>query len=164
MKQNLDSLRAEIPDYLESRHLVVFHGYSRITDSLPVVYWDSLRHPDFRVFVQAGESAGVSMMVFHARELSGELVDDALARMEESELPREEVRSYDRRLRELRAYEGFTCEIELSFDLGPRTYMFNLRTAWYDELEDMLDEIDAAYPAPEEDDDGPISGGYFSRN
>ncbi len=165
MKQNLDTLRGEIPDYVESRNLVVFPGYARHTEGLPVVYWDVLQHPDYRSFVQAAECAGVRLMVFHARELSADLVDDALARLEESELPREEVRSYEHLLRELRAYEGFTCEIELSFDLGSRTYLFNLRTDWYDELEDILDEIEASCAASgEEDDEGPMGGGYFSRN
>ena len=69
------------------------------------------------------------------------------------------------RLRELRAYDGFTCAIELSFDENGRVFMFELRTDWYEEFSDLLDEIDSAIPHAEDDepDEGPI-GGYFSKN
>ena len=64
----------------------------------------------------------------------------------------------------MRAYDGFTCAIELSFDFEGRAYIFDLRTEWYEEFNDMLDDIEAAIPDEDEDDDeGPI-GGYFSKN
>jgi len=37
----------------------------------------------------------------------------------------------------LRAYEGFTCALELSFDLQARVYLFNLRAEWYEEYLDL---------------------------
>jgi hypothetical protein len=50
----------------------------------------------------------------------------------------------------------------LSFDYQGRLYLFGLRTEWYDELSDIVDEIDASLPEPDEGDDD--MGGYFSRN
>jgi hypothetical protein len=66
----------------------------------------------------------------------------------------------ERRLREMRRYEGYTCQIELSFDLPPRIYVFDLRTEWFQELSDMLDQIDEASDEP----DLPGPSGYFSKN
>jgi hypothetical protein len=56
------------------------------------------------------------------------------------------------------------CAIELSFDHDGRVFLFDLRTEWFDEFSEMLDEIQLLVPDPDEgDDDSPISG-YFSRN
>jgi hypothetical protein len=38
-----------------------------------------------------------------------------------------------------------------------------LRTDWYEEFLDILDQIDEAFAAGTEEDGGPM-GGYFSRN
>ncbi len=100
-------------------------------------------------------------MTLHAHEFSEDVIDDALERLEASGLPREERRTMEQRLREMRGYAGFTCQIELSFDLAPRTYVFELRTEWFDELDEILDEIDGA--SGEENEKGPL-GGYYSNN
>ena len=73
-------------------------------------------------------------------------------------------RAIERRLREMRIYQGFTCGIELSFDREGRTYVYDLHTEWFGDFLDTLDEIDSYMPSEgEEDEEGPI-GGYFSRN
>jgi hypothetical protein len=61
----------------------------------------------------------------------------------------------------MRGYSGFTCQIELSFDLAPRVYMFDLRTEWFEDLNEMIDQIDDA--CDERDDEEPMHG-YFSKN
>ena len=150
--------------YLASEGITVFHGYSRALDSPAQVYWDVENHPDFREFLQVGRLAGAKMFVFYHRAFSLDAIDEALDHIEDSELPRDEKRSFENRLRELQAYEGFTCAIELSFDLDGRVYLFELRTEWYEALNDLLAEIDAATEDVEDDEDpGPISG-YFSKN
>jgi len=65
----------------------------------------------------------------------------------------------------LRAYEGFTCLIELFFDKEAQSFLYGLRTDWYNEFLDILDEIDVGEPDvdDEEDQSGPM-GEYFSRN
>jgi len=62
----------------------------------------------------------------------------------------------------MRSYIGFTCQIELSFDLAPRVYVFDLRTEWFDDLNDLLDRVDDA--AHKSEGDSPLGGGYFSKN
>ncbi|HZT39610.1 MAG TPA: hypothetical protein VFA28_17080 [Bryobacteraceae bacterium] len=164
MKQNLDVLKTEIREYLESRRLVIFYGYSRALDALPIVFWDTHGHPDYKEFVSAAEAAGAKLIVLHAREFTSEYVEGAIDRLEECDLSVEERRPLERRLREMRAYDGFTCAIELSFDFEGRAYIFDLRTDWYEEFNDMLDDIEGAMPdADEDEDEGPI-GGYFSKN
>lgn len=164
MKLNLDVLKTEIGEHLDNRKLPVFHGYSRAMDTSPIVFWDTHRYPDYRQFVATGEAAGAKMFVLHARDFSSLLVDNSLEQIEETDFLPEDRRAIERRLRDLRAYDGFTCAIELSFDLLGRVYMFELRTEWYEEFSDLLDEIDAATPGPDEEaDEGPI-GGYFSKN
>ena len=164
MKQNLDVLKTEIREYLETRKLVVFHAFSRGVDTLPMVFWDTRKHPDYREFISAAEAVSTKMIVLHAREFSADYVESAIERLDECELAVEERRPMERRLREMRAYDGFTCAIELSFDVSGRAYIFDLRTDWYEEFNDMLDDIEATIPDEEdEDDEGPI-GGYFSKN
>ena len=81
--------------------------------------------------------------------------------MEDSNLTRDEKRSYETRLRQLQAYEGFTCAVELSFSIEAQTYVFELHTEWYDALSDIVAELDAA--EEDEESDGTL-GGYFSNN
>jgi hypothetical protein len=115
------------------------------------------------MFLETAKQSGVRLVVFHYREFSPDYLGDAADRLEAAELPREDQRRLEHRLGALRDYEGFTCSIELSFDLGCRVYHFSLRTEWYEDLLDILDEIDASYPEEEEEGEEPM-GGYFSRN
>lgn len=163
--QNLDTLKVEIEQYLEQQGFVVFRGFPRLLDSLPLVYWDCDRYPDYKQFLETAKAAAVHMVVFHQREFAAEQIDSALERLEDIELPREEFRAIERRLKEMRMYDGFTCALELSFDYQGRIYVFDLHTEWYDELSDMLDDIHVLDSGTEDDDEGdnPM-GGYFSKN
>jgi hypothetical protein len=163
MKMNLESLRTEIQEYLKSRGMVVFHGYPRSGEASEPVFWDTGRHPDYREFLAAAEAAGVRLVTLHAREFTDGLVEDALERLEGSELPRDERHAIETRLREMRGYDGFICQIELSFDLASRVYIFDLRTEWFDDLHDLLDRVDDSYGEDEENEE-PLGGGYFSKN
>ncbi len=164
MKLDLDRLKREIEEYLEEKDFVVFQGHSRIAGSTPFVYWDTEQHPDFREFLDTAAKCGVRLIVFHHREFSNDYIEDALERLEAAELPRDDQRPIERRLKALRDYEGFTCHLELSFDYQGRGYHFSLRTEWYEDLLDVLDEIDASLPEEEEDEGEEPMGGYFSRN
>lgn len=162
MSLNLDELKTEVLQHLEKQEFVVFHGYSRLADTDSFVAWDTERQPAYQKFLDTAKKAGVKLVVYHHREFTQAHVDEAAERLEGCEVSVEEQRSMERRLRELRAYEGFTCALELSFDLAGRVYLFNLRAEWYEDYLDLLEEIDAAM-ADEEDDDESI-GGYYSRN
>lgn len=162
MKPNLDTLKTEIEEHLEQTGLAIFYGYSRALDTLPAVEWDCDEYPDFRQFVQAALTAEAKIMVFHQREFSSEQVEDALERLAACDLPAEEAQEFEQRLNELHSYNGSVSAIELSFDYQGRVFMFDLRTEWYEEFSEILDEIQLM-TAQEEDDDTPISG-YFSKN
>jgi len=160
MKPNLDGLKAEIEHHLEESGLAVFYGYSRALDSTPAVYWDCDQYPDYKLFVQAARTAGAKIMVLHQRKFLSEQVDDALEQLAACNLPREEYREFEERLTAMRGYDGFVCAVELSFDHMGRVFLFDLHTDWYDELTEIMDEIQVL--AADEDD--PSMGGYFSKN
>jgi hypothetical protein len=164
MKLDLDRLKVEIEEHLKAQEFVVFNGHSRVGSSSPFVYWDTEQCPDYKVFLEVARQLGVRLIVFHHREFGQDYVDDAMDRLEAAELPHDEQRPLERRLLALRDYEGFTCHLELSFDHQLRVYYFSLRTEWYEDLLDILDEIDASFPEPDEEEGDEPMGGYFSRN
>lgn len=163
MRQDLDALKREIEEYLGTRGFVVFHGYSRMLDASPIVHWDTSRFPDYQQFLEVADRIGSKLIVYHQHEFTSEHIEEALGRLDGAEMPRDEQRNMERRLREMRLYEGFLCALELSFDHGGRIYLFDARTEWYEELGDILDEIDANTPDQDEEEEGPL-GGYFSKN
>jgi len=164
MDANLDTLKDEVEKYLAEEGFNVFYGLSRMMDSLPIIYWDCERSTDFRGYLEVARKSGAKMIVFHYQEFTPDNIDDALDQLEAAGMPPEDQRGMERRLKELRAYEGFTCEVELSFDHEGRVYVFDLRTDWYNELTDIVDEIEMFGADVDEDDEGPIGSGYFSRN
>jgi hypothetical protein len=125
-------------------------------------YWDVAGHPDFRTFLATAEAAGVRLVALFAHEFRDETIDDAAELLEESDLGRDDRRAVEQRLREFGTYTGFVCEIEVSFDLGSRAYIFDLRTDWYDEFSEILDRIEG--DLGEEENDQPLGGPYFSKN
>ena len=140
----------------------MFYGHARSLDSIPTVHWDCHEHPDFREFIQAARAAGVKLVIFSQREFASEQIDDALEQLSECDLPREDFRDFEQRLKTMRAYDGFVCEIELSFDYEGRMFLFDLRTDWYQELTDVMEEIEVLTAV--EDNDDTSMGGYFSKN
>lgn len=164
MRQDLDAIKKEIEEQLAGGEFVVFHGFSRLMDAVPLVHWDVTRYPDVKMFLDVASRSGVKLLVYHQHEFTPEHIDEALTRLEGVDLPRDEQRAMERRLREMRIYEGFLCALELSFDHGGRVYLFDMRTDWYEELGEILDEIDVNSSDSEDEEEGPLGGGYFSKN
>lgn len=162
MPVDLETLRTDILAYFEQSGIAVFYGYHRMPDSLIQVYWDTERHPDFREFLETGRKAGAKLIVFNHQAFSLDQIEEALEQLEESDFTREEKRNYEKRLRQLQGYDGFTCSLELSFAMEGRIYLYETHTDWYQGLNDILAELDAAADE-ESDEEGPI-GGYFSKN
>lgn len=161
---DLDTLKGEIEHYLEEQGFAIFRGFPRTLDSLPLVYWDCDNYPDYKAFLDTAKAVGVRLVVYHQHEFASEQLDNALERLEECELPRDDQRAMERRLKEMRLYDGFTCALELSFDHEGRIYVFDLRTDWYEEFSDLLDDINMLTAgSDEEDGENPMSG-YFSKN
>jgi len=163
MPQDLESLRAEIEAHLDQVELPVFFGYHRMPDPLVQVSWDTIRQPDYRLFLRAARQAGAKVIIFHQEAFALDKIDEALDQLEACDLAREEKRNYENRLRQLQAYEGFTCLLELSFVLDGHVYLFEQHTDWYEAFTDLVSEIEAAAEEQEEDENGSL-GGYFSNN
>lgn len=161
MARDLETLRTEILAYFEQSGITVFYGYHRVADSLIQVYWDTERHPDFREFLETGRKSGAKLVVFNHQAFSLDQIEEALEQLEDCDFTREEKRTYEKRLRQLQAYEGFTCSIELSFAMEGRIYLYELHTEWYQALNDILAELDVL--RDDSDEDGSI-GGYYSKN
>jgi hypothetical protein len=165
MHINLDTLKEDILKSLAREHFIVFYGYARAMDDVPTVFWDIEHHPDHEEFLQTAKAVGATMIVFHQQEFSSAMVDDAVDRIGGGELAAEDYRLIEGRLEELRRYDGFTCSMELSFDYQGRVYLFELRSEWFEEYSEILDELEFGMPDEDgsDEDDHPI-GGYFSRN
>ena len=95
-------------------------------------------------------------------------IEDALEQLEECDLGRDEKRSVERNLNELRAFVGATCSIEMAFDFQGRLYVYELVTEWFQTFMDLSELIMTASSSDSEDDDEDGSdssfGGYYSKN
>ena len=163
MDLNLDTLKRETLDYLESAGLAVFHGSPGGLEGLPMVLWDSEHYPDYQMFLDVAQKCGAGVIIFAAREFEPEDLDDLLAQLDECELTREEKREYESRLREMRMFEGVTCSLELAFDYQQRLYVYEVQPDWYEEFL-SIDEDIAARAAGMDDGGDDSLGGYFSKN
>lgn len=162
MDLNLDTLKREILEYLETGGFAVFHSTSGGLEGLPMVVWNSEEYPDYRMFLDTARQAGVKLILFASSEFGSEELEEAKSELQDCDLSREERRDLESRLSDLRIYEGVTCSLELAFDYQSHYYVYELRPDWYDEFLSIGDEIDAHLPKPADDDDS--LGGYFSNN
>lgn len=164
MKLNLDTLKNEIDEYLKKSGFVVFHGFSRGLDDVPEVDWDTAHYPDYKMFLNAARELGTKLIVLHHREFNAAVIDHALDELNSAGFEYEDQRQFESRLRELRMYDGFTCAIELSFDHSGVLYVFELRTDWYNELNDILDQLEIGGDDRSGEDEDSSYGGYYSKN
>ena len=164
MDLNLDTLKREMLDYLTGSGLAVFYSSPGGLEGMPMVLWDTERHPDYQMFLEVARKAGAAMVLFAAREFEASDIDDLLAQLDDCGLERDERRDYESRLRDLRRFLGVTCSIELAFDHHLRLYVYELQPDWYEEFLEMEDEILAHISGDNEDAEGDNLGGYFSNN
>jgi hypothetical protein len=161
---NLDTLKREILDYLDSEALAVFHSSPGGLEGLPMVLWDTEHYPDYQLFLEVAKKSGIHLILFATREFESSDIDDLLAQLEECDFSRDEQREYEARLRELRIFEGLTCSLELGFDYHSRLYVYEVQPDWYDEFLSVEDEIVSRIATGEDLDNGDSLSGYFSKN
>ena len=164
MDLNLDTLKREILEYLETAGFAVFRSSPGGLEGLPMVLWDVEHHPDYQAFLEVARQAGVKLVLFAAAEFETADVDELLEQIEDCELTREERREYESRLRELRIFEGVTCSIELGFDHHSRLYVYEVQPDWYEEFLNLEEEINSRFAEDTDVDRGDSLGGYFSKN
>ena len=164
MDLNLDTLKQEILDFLNTAGFAVFHSSPGVLETYPMVLWDTERFPDYQMFLDVARATGMKMVLFASREFEASDVDELVSQLDECELTRDEKRDYETRLRELRIFTGVTCRLELAFDYQSRLYVYEVQPDWYDDFLGVEEEIVARVA----DDDGPMPddslGGYFSKN
>jgi hypothetical protein len=162
---NLDTLKREILEYLDSAGFAVFHSSPGRLEGLPMVLWDTEGFPDYQMFLEVARKTGCKMVLFAAREFASSDLDDLLGQLEDCEFTREERREHESHLREMRIFEGLTCSLELAFDYHNRLYVYELQPDWYEEFLNIEDEVVSRLTCDDEDDDSDDSlGGYFSKN
>ncbi|HEY2012744.1 MAG TPA: hypothetical protein VGH38_04545 [Bryobacteraceae bacterium] len=164
MDLNLDTLKREILDYLESADLAVFHSSPGGLEGLPMVLWDTEHHPDYQMFLEVARKSGIKLVLFATREFESNDIDELLVQLEDCDLTHEEQREYEARLRELRIFEGVTCSLELAFDYHSRLYVYEVQPDWYDEFLSVEDEIVSRISGENDLDEGDSLPGYFSKN
>lgn len=160
---NLDTLKHEILEFLESSGFAVFRSQPGGLEGLPMVMWDSERYPDYQMFLETARKAGCKMILFASRDFDEAEMDDALEQLDGCELPADERVDLERRVRGARGYGGVTCSLELAFDQQGRMYVYELRPDWYEEFLGVCDEIASHLPVEEEEEDGSL-GGFYSKN
>jgi hypothetical protein len=162
---NLDTLKREILEYLETAGFAVFRSSPGGLEGLPMVLWDVEHFPDYQAFLDVARKAGTALVMFAAAEFESTDLDELTDQLEDCELPREERREYDSRIRELRSYEGVTCTIELAFDHNSRLYVYEVQPDWYEEFLNLEEEINSRFADESDIEHGGDSlGGYFSKN
>jgi hypothetical protein len=161
---NLDTLKREILDYLDSAGFAVYRSSPGGLEGLPMVLWDTEHHPDYQMFLEVAKKSGIKLVLFATREFETSDVDELLGQLEDCDLSREEQREYESRLREMRIFEGVTCSLELAFDYHSRLYVYEVQPDWYDEFLSVEEEIVSRLSADEDMDEGDSLPGYFSKN
>lgn len=164
IRQDLDTLCAEVERDLAKRPFAIFRGHHRALENRSQVDWDVIKSPDFRDYLACAERLGIRLLVFSHQKLTSQLLDQVRERLDTADLSREDARDFERTLKKLRGYEGFTSSLELSFDFESITYIFHISTPWYDELLDMIEDLDDAIEQTGNEDDAGPMGGYFSQN
>ncbi len=164
MDLNLDTLKHEMLDYLEAGGFALFRSTPGALDALPLVLWDSEHHPDYQMFLEAAKKVGVKLILFASREFEASDLDDLLEQIEACNFDRDEQRDYESRLREMRAYEGVTCSLEMAFDHNSRMYVYEVQPDWYEEFLSIEDEVASRLVDEDDGEDDDSLGGYFSKN
>jgi hypothetical protein len=160
---NLDTLKQEILEYLGSTGFAIFHGSPGGLEGLPMVLWDTERHPDYQMFLEAAQKIGVKLILFASREFDAAEVDEVIAQLDECELSRDEYRDYESRLRDLRGYEGVTCTLELAFDYNSRLHVYEVQPDWYEEFLGIEEEL-MARMGDDDIEEYDTLGGFYSKN
>jgi hypothetical protein len=163
---NLETLKGEILDYLESSDFAVFRSHPGGLEGLPIIAWDSERCPDYRAFLDVARQTGEKLIVFASRELAGDELEETLEELEEGDFTHEERRELEVRLKSAQRHVGATCSLELAFGHNSHLYVYEARPDWYDDFLDACEEISSVMPA-EDDPKGAGNdglGGFYSNN
>jgi hypothetical protein len=163
---NLETLKSEILQYLESSDFAVFRSHAGGLEGLPVITWDTERCPDYRTFLDVARKSGEKLILFASREMAEEEIDEALEELVDTEFTRDERRELETRLANAQRHIGATCSLELAFGHNSHLYVYEARPDWYEDFLDACEEISSVMPL-EDDSQGSGNdglGGFYSNN
>jgi hypothetical protein len=167
MTDNLDTLKRELLDYIAGEEFGIFKGQTGASEGFPKIYWDTEHYPEYQGYLNVAKIAGVSIIVFAHREFEASEIDDALEQIEDCEFGREERRSIESNLADLRPFVGSTCIIEMAFGYQGHMYVYELTAGWFQNFMDISDLLVATSTAGDdngEDESDSSFGGYYSKN
>ena len=166
MTDNLDSLKQELLDYIAGEEFAIFKGQTGGNEGFPKIYWDTEHYPEYQGYLNVAKTAGVNVIIFAHREFDASEIDDALEQIKDCEFGRDERRSIESNLADLRAFVGSTCTIEMAFGYQGHMYVYELTTEWFQTFMDISDLLVAASSAngDDEDESDGSFGGYYSKN
>lgn len=166
MDLDLNALKTEILGYLHASEFAVFRSAPGTLDTFNLIEWDTEADPDYRAFLDAARKAGKHLIFFSYREFEEAEVDEALEELKLLDLPREERRDYENRLREGRRHVGSVCYLELAFQHENHFYVYGAQPDWHGEFIETLDEVQSMLPDGDDvfGDDPEDLGGYYSKN
>ena len=96
MDLNLDTLKREILEYLDSSGLAVFHGSpGRVWTASPWCCGIPNAIPITRCFWMSPSRAETRVIIFASREFQAADIEELLAQLDELDLTREEKREYE---------------------------------------------------------------------
>ena len=164
MDLNLDTLKREIPDFLDANGFAIFRTRAGALEGFPLLLWDTDHHPDYQTFLDVARKTATAVIMFATAEFEASDVDELVEQLEAMELSRDEQRDYEKRLRAFRTYEGVTCSLELAFDYNSRLYVYELQPDWYEEFINLEEELMSRLGEDDSEEEDDSLGGYYSRN
>ena len=166
MKLNLDALKDNILEQLQAEGFVVFHGFCRSGESRPMAYWDTTRTPSFRPFWRRPVRPAPSWSSSTTWSSPSGMVDDAMDQLEEYDLPVEERRGFERRLREMQRLPGIHLRAGTLLRLRAAAPTFTScgPIGTWTSCTSSTRSTATRPRAEDEDGEEDSMGGYFSRN
>jgi hypothetical protein len=162
---NIETLKNEILEYLESSDFAVFRSHPGGLEGLSVITWDVEHCPDYRAFLDTARKAGAKLILFASRELAEDELDEAVEELIETEFTRDERRELEARLAKAQRHIGATCSLELAFDHNSHLYVYEARPDWYEDFLDACDEISSVLQIDDGEGAGSDGlGGFYSNN
>ena len=68
MDVNLDTLKREIPGYLEANGFAMYRSRPGALEGFPLVLWDIENHPDYQAFLEVARKTGTAVILFATRD------------------------------------------------------------------------------------------------
>jgi hypothetical protein len=162
---NLETLKNEILEYLESSDFAVFRSHAGGLEGMSVITWDTERCPDYRTFLDTARKVGEKLILFASREMAEDELEEAVEELMETEFTREERRELENRLAKAQRHVGATCVVELAFGHNSHLYVYEARPDWYEDFLDACDEISSVLSIDSGEDAGTDGiGGFYSNN